>query len=60
MIMKLSGSLDGGTPDDKKLDAALKDGAPQEEFVVSPKNIPFFDRHYKTIIGVLDCKQQPW
>ena len=52
-------ALQGGQPDASKLNSAVSGGA-VNEYVFIPQGEPFFARHYKTVVGILSFKQQPW
>jgi hypothetical protein len=52
-------ALQGGQPDAAKLSLVEKDTA-VNEYVLIPQGEPFFSRHYKTVVGILSFKQQPW
>lgn len=52
-------ALQGGQPDAAKLDSAVSGGG-VNEYVFIPQREPFFARHYKTVVGILSFKEQPW
>jgi hypothetical protein len=59
MIIKMMPGLQGAATDPKQLNSDLNSTA-IKEFVMLPDGVPFFARHYKTVLGILSFKQQPW
>lgn len=58
-MIALLPTLHGGKPDVTKLSAAAEDTV-VNGYVLIPRGQPFFTRHYKTVVGILSFKQQPW
>jgi hypothetical protein len=44
----------------KKITASLQDTIAKKEYVIVQKDIALFTGHYKTAIGILNFKEQPW
>ena len=59
-IIKLAANL-GSDPDKAKLQEALADTAVvKNEYVILQDEVPLFKGNYKTAIGLMSFKQQPW
>ena len=58
-MIALLPALQGGQTDVTKLNS-VAESTPVNEYVLIPQGEPFFARHYKTVVGILSFKQQPW
>lgn len=59
MIAMLPAEHAGGKPDLPKINERLQD-IKVKGYVLIPQGQPFFSRHYKTVVGILSFKDQPW
>jgi len=59
MMIAMMPGLQGGAPDVAKLNSAVQDTT-LNGYVLIPEGQPFFTRHYKTVVGILSFKDQPW
>ena len=59
MVLDLMPGLQDGKRDPSKPNSGLE-GAVAKEYVMVPKDVPFFARHFKTYKGILSFKEQPW
>lgn len=62
MLRLEAATSDDGNADVDKMNAAFahNDTAIKKEYVITYKDVPLFAAHYKTAIGVLHFKQNPW
>jgi hypothetical protein len=59
MVLGMMPGLQAEKPDPAKLNSGLEGGA-LKEYVMVPKDVPFFTKHFKTFKGILSFKEQPW
>jgi len=61
MIINMAAGLSGGDDDTAKINKAINDTAvAKNENVILPDEVPLFKGNYKTAVGVMNFKQQPW
>lgn len=59
LLISMMPALQGEAPDPAKLNSTAQDTT-VNEYVLIPQGQPFFSRHYKTVVGILSFKDQPW
>lgn len=58
MMIEMMPGMQGDGNLSKKVGETINDSP--KEYVMIPAGVPFFARHYKTVIGILSFTQQPW
>jgi hypothetical protein len=60
-MMNMAVGLHGANVDTAQINKAVNDAAaPTSDFVILQDDVPLFKGNYKTAIGLLNFKQQPW